>query len=183
MSLAIRLKVSSEMDAPFWVNHILSYYKYHCTWKPIAKTRLVCLHTFWCTCYQVSKFTHTFSNSLIIHQFTNQSKYVNLATCTCLDTSMEHWTEAFKLYFDEISKNAKPHWWRIYPNLFIYLLLILFNLLMTQHQSHDNRSFWRNHRPQQWVLIPDVAFATLRVFHKSIYFCTEWTWVPRFEPY
>ena len=45
----------------------------------------------------------TFSNALIIHQFTNQSGYANLATSVCLETPMKHWTEAFPLYFDEIS--------------------------------------------------------------------------------
>jgi len=47
---------------------------------------------------------------------------------------------------------------------------------MTQHQRHDNRSFLIN---QRW---PDAAFVTLQIFHKPIYFCTEWTWVPRFKP-
>ena len=53
---------------------------------------------------------------------------------------------------------------------------------MTQHQRDDNRSFWINQRPRQWVLLPDTAFATLRIFHTTSYFCIEWTWVPRFEP-
>ena len=46
-----------------------------------------------------------FSKSLIIHQFTNQSGYANWATCVCLETPMKHWTEAFLLYFDEISNS------------------------------------------------------------------------------
>ena len=45
----------------------------------------------------------TFSNSLIIHQVTNQSGYANLVTCVCLETPMKHWTEAFPLDLDEIS--------------------------------------------------------------------------------
>ena len=146
-----------------------------------------------------------FSNSLAIHQFTNQSKYTNLATRVCLETQMKHWTEAFPLYFDEISNpralyNVKPHWWRICPILNTndatptWIAQILWaNNLQTIHSSppevfpssqcDDNRSFWINQRPRQWVLLPDAAFATLRIFHKSVtFFCSEWTWVPRFEP-
>ena len=48
-------------------------------------------------------FQASFSNSLIIHQSTNQSKYTNLATCVCLETPMKHRTEAFPLYFDKAS--------------------------------------------------------------------------------
>ena len=29
----------------------------------------------------------------------------------------------------------------------------------------------------------DAAFVTLRILHKPIDFCNEWTWVPRFEPH
>ena len=50
------------------------------------------------------------------------------------------------------------------------------------HQRDDNGNFWMNQRPRQRELLPDTAFATLRIFHKPIYFCTDWTWVPRFEP-
>ena len=45
----------------------------------------------------------SFSNSLIIHQSTNQSKYTNLAACVCLETPMKHRTETFPLYFDKAS--------------------------------------------------------------------------------
>ena len=51
----------------------------------------------------IDKSDIQFSNSLIIHQVTNQSGYANLATCVRLETPMKHWTEAFPLYFDEIS--------------------------------------------------------------------------------
>ena len=33
-----------------------------------------------------------------------------------------------------------------------------------------------------WLQLPDAAFASLRIFHKPIYFCSEWIPVPRFEP-
>ena len=36
-----------------------------------------------------------FSNSLIIHQLTNQSGYANLVRCVWFETPMKHWTEAF----------------------------------------------------------------------------------------
>ena len=32
------------------------------------------------------------------------------------------------------------------------------------------------------TLLLYAAFSTLQIFHKSVYFCTEWTWAPRFEP-
>ena len=40
-------------------------------------------------------FNAPFSNSLIIHQFTNQSGYANLVRCVWFETPMKHWTEAF----------------------------------------------------------------------------------------
>ena len=40
-------------------------------------------------------FKNWFSNSLIIHQLTNQSGYANLVRCVWFETPMKHWTEAF----------------------------------------------------------------------------------------
>ena len=44
---------------------------------------------------QISELSNEFSNSLIIHQFTNQSGYANLVRCVWFETPMKHWTEAF----------------------------------------------------------------------------------------
>ena len=40
----------------------------------------------------------SFSNSLIIHQFTSESGYANLTTSVRLESLMKHWTEGFSLY-------------------------------------------------------------------------------------
>ena len=65
------------------LQHILFIYEFRVTQHYTAISR-----TF-------SKVIYYFSNSLIIHQVTNQSGYANLVRCVWFETPMKHWTEAF----------------------------------------------------------------------------------------